>query len=346
MIEYEYLFYPTRISGYDCSQLTKANMGWMFDIHRRVRTKLKEMLPKALNDLCREMLSNGIDAFNVRTQFITEKKVNGMSKESAFERLLTEAICKLCYGQEFSFRVRASFSSLSIFPIDANGERITNHSRTLTRADEECDSSPPMQEKAQKKVANQTAIPPDSFVFQDLRLSPPEDLDALRLRDKLSKVIRSFSVLEGNTVENHKLLTLATDLHSTFIEFADHQLRPEIDPIERSINERLSNFEPSTLPQKQEFAKAVNAELRSLGLAIRCPKTNRPSILVASSSNHPGIGRFQLEHKHMDGKPKRSYSTAVLKSVSLMPAISSFDIELSLLVSHLRAESTLSPTIS
>jgi hypothetical protein len=303
------------------------------------------MLPNALNQLSLEMLLNGINGFKIRTEFDTDKIANGIAKESIFERLLAESICRLCYGEELSFQVNEFFSSLSIFPVDANGERITNHSRTLTRADEECDSSPPMREHPRKKVANQT-IQSESPVFQDLRLSPPVDLDALRHRDQLSKVIRRFSDLEGNSVEDQKLLAFATDLNSTLIEYAEHQLRPKIEPIERSINERLSNLEPSTLPQKQEFAKAVNAELRSLGLAIRCPKTNRPSILVAGSSNHPGIGRFQLEHKHMDGKPKRSYSTAVLKSVTLMPAISSFDIELSLLVSNLRAESTLTTTNS
>ena len=362
MIEYEYLYFPTRISGYDCSQLTKANMGWMFDIHRRVITKLDEMLPNALNELRRKLLLNGIDAFNVRMEFVTEKKVNGMSKESVFERLLSESICRLCYGQEHSFQVNETFCSLSIFPVDANGERITyqitrisneinmtdvpqieritSFSGALTRSNEACESSSPMKENPRKKVASQT-IQSDSPVFQDLILSPPEDKVALRLRDKLSEVIRGLSVLETQTSENEKLLALATKLNSTFIESVDHRLRPMIEPIERDINERLSNLEPSTLPQKQEFAKAVNAELRSLGLAIRCPKTNRPSILVADPSSHPSNGRFQLQHKGLDDKPKRSFSTVNLKNITLMPDISSFDIELASILSKLPSQRIL-----
>lgn len=205
----------------------------------------------------------------------------------------------------------------------------------LTRAHEECDSSPPMQEHPRQKFGNQSTIQSESSVFQDLRLPQADDVEGLQLRANLSKVIRSLSSIEANKPNFGKLLTFAAELNSSYIEFINHCLRSKIEPIEREINLRLQSIEPSTLPQKQEFARTVNAELRSLGLAIRCPKTNRPSQLVADPGSHPATGRYQFKHKSMDGREKRAFSTASLSSVTLMPDIASIDVDLALILSKL-----------
>jgi len=73
-----------------------------------------------------------------------------------------------------------------------------------------------------------------------------------------------------------------------------------------------------TLAEKRTAVKAVNGRLRSLGLAIRCPKTGLAARLVAHPGNHPERGRFQIE---LLGDPprRRTVSTPDLPPLELMP---------------------------
>ena len=50
------------------------------------------------------------------------------------------------------------------------------------------------------------------------------------------------------------------------------------------------------------LAKWVNAELRKLGLALVCPKTRRPAILLADPGGVPGVGRFQFQSETPEGR--------------------------------------------
>ena len=73
-----------------------------------------------------------------------------------------------------------------------------------------------------------------------------------------------------------------------------------------------------TLAEKRTAVKAVNGRLRSLGLAIRCPKTGLAARLVAHPGNHPERGRFQIE---LLGDPprRRTFSTPDPPPLELMP---------------------------
>lgn len=60
------------------------------------------------------------------------------------------------------------------------------------------------------------------------------------------------------------------------------------------LNRRFREVETDTLDAKIAFAREVNADLRLLGVAIRCPKTGAPAFLRADGSRNGDRGRFQL----------------------------------------------------
>jgi hypothetical protein len=62
-----------------------------------------------------------------------------------------------------------------------------------------------------------------------------------------------------------------------------------------ALNQRLTELPQKTLAEKQDLCRWVNEELRSSGLAIRCPKTELPAILHADPGFYPDVGRFQIE---------------------------------------------------
>lgn len=72
-----------------------------------------------------------------------------------------------------------------------------------------------------------------------------------------------------------------------------------------------------TYAEKQELAKWVNGQLRQLGLAVRCPKTGRPAILLADHGPDPEKGRFQVQTVH---DRKRTLSSVGLPEFIPMPA--------------------------
>ncbi len=80
----------------------------------------------------------------------------------------------------------------------------------------------------------------------------------------------------------------------------------------------LRSFPLETLAQKRTAVRAVNGRLKSLGLAIRCPKTGLAARLVAHPGNHPDVGRFQFE---LLGDPprRRTVSTPDPPPLELMP---------------------------
>jgi hypothetical protein len=80
----------------------------------------------------------------------------------------------------------------------------------------------------------------------------------------------------------------------------------------------LRSLPIDTLAEKRGAVQAVNMRLRSLGLAIRCPKTGLAARLVAHPGNHPERGRFQLE---LLGDPprRRTVSTPDVPPLTLMP---------------------------
>ena len=100
------------------------------------------------------------------------------------------------------------------------------------------------------------------------------------------------------------------------------------DRFRRSMASRLANafnVEVSTMPaatydDKRTLARWVNAELRRFGLAVVCPKTQRPAVLLADPGGIPGAGRFQFQSETPEGRKVRAYSSAVLPRLELTAA--------------------------
>ena len=71
---------------------------------------------------------------------------------------------------------------------------------------------------------------------------------------------------------------------------------------------------------KRALARWVNAELRRFGLAIVCPKSRRPSVLLADPGGAPGTGHFQFQSESPEGRKVRAFSSAALPRLELTAA--------------------------
>jgi hypothetical protein len=75
------------------------------------------------------------------------------------------------------------------------------------------------------------------------------------------------------------------------------------------LNARLQKQPQDSYQEKQEIVSWVNKELRELGLAIRCPRTGRPAILVADfRDNADDSSRFRFESRNDDNRRTRTFS--------------------------------------
>lgn len=88
--------------------------------------------------------------------------------------------------------------------------------------------------------------------------------------------------------------------------------------------EAVLNDEARARPQqayddKKALATWVNAELRELGLAIRCPRTDRPCRLMGNPGGKPGEGRFVLEFLDDAGRRQQPLTSVTLPHLALMP---------------------------
>jgi hypothetical protein len=118
------------------------------------------------------------------------------------------------------------------------------------------------------------------------------------------------ATLPGDYPERAAALANATDAYR--LELAA-QLAP-------AFNAHIRAMPHGTYEEKKALARWVNDELRRFDLAIKCPKTGMPSILVADPGNHTAIGRFQLMHRNTEGKQVRSLSTPELLPLELITA--------------------------
>lgn len=84
-----------------------------------------------------------------------------------------------------------------------------------------------------------------------------------------------------------------------------------------ALNEHLAAAAQSTYDEKRALARWVNGELRSLGLAIQCPKTGLPAFLVGHPGGAPGVGRFHIEVVE-SGQVRRTVTSTSLPVLALM----------------------------
>lgn len=100
------------------------------------------------------------------------------------------------------------------------------------------------------------------------------------------------------------------------------ELRAGIDSIQRVAREEFAaairdplNREAAVRPhatyaEKRELANWINAELRGMGLALKCPRSGLPSILHASIGHLPEVGRFRFDSVDETGR-RNNYSASV-----------------------------------
>ncbi len=90
--------------------------------------------------------------------------------------------------------------------------------------------------------------------------------------------------------------------------------------VQPRLNAHLRSMPHETYGEKQALATWVNHELHNeLGLAIRCPRTGRPAILIADTRDGKDVqGRFRLEVHDERGRKARTYTASALPDLELM----------------------------
>lgn len=85
--------------------------------------------------------------------------------------------------------------------------------------------------------------------------------------------------------------------------------------IEQRLNPFLANQPQKTLEEKKELAMHVNADLRVLGLAVRCPRTGAAAVLIADAGDmDDASSRFRIESRE---ERRKIRSTVSLKDPNL-----------------------------
>lgn len=91
--------------------------------------------------------------------------------------------------------------------------------------------------------------------------------------------------------------------------------------LESVMSDHWRSQPAETLEQKQEICKAANADLRRLGLAILCPKTNKPAILVADYREGDGsASRFRFQVEADSGGRTRTVASGTFPELKLIEA--------------------------
>jgi hypothetical protein len=119
--------------------------------------------------------------------------------------------------------------------------------------------------------------------------------------------------LAGNPVADFN--TLASRFQT-----ATHVFRTRIaELLEGPLNDHLRSLPQETPSEKQALATWVNAQLRTLGLAVRCPKTGRPSALISDvKESGSRIGRFRTENRDENGLKVRPWTSTHLPLLELL----------------------------
>jgi len=106
---------------------------------------------------------------------------------------------------------------------------------------------------------------------------------------------------------------VAKEIRRTFHEELAAAMQPR-------LNGKMKTMPHDTYQEKQVLASWVNHTLHAdLGLAIRCPRSREPAILIADiRSTATQMSRFRLEIHDKKGRKVRTYSSAKLPELELM----------------------------
>ena len=127
------------------------------------------------------------------------------------------------------------------------------------------------------------------------------------------------------TVSLESLLTLLTPLKGEKTEDAITRLRLAREEfhkcvctqIQGMLSVEFSSMPHATIDEKRTAASWVNAQLRTLGLAIECPQTGQDTMLKVVSDVGGGHPRFQLRSFGTD--PKGTHSSTAPIPLTLTP---------------------------
>lgn len=88
--------------------------------------------------------------------------------------------------------------------------------------------------------------------------------------------------------------------------------------LEPALNAAAAAMPQESYEDKKALARWLNAELRTLGLALRDEVTGRPCLLVGDPGNRPGLGRFVLDYLD-DGRRVHAWTSVTLPPLRIMP---------------------------
>jgi hypothetical protein len=85
------------------------------------------------------------------------------------------------------------------------------------------------------------------------------------------------------------------------------------------LNECLRNLPQDTHREKQGVASFCNSSVHGIGLRVKCPRTNRPALLVVDiRSGQDDTSRFRIEVRDDKGRKMRTYTSTELPELELM----------------------------
>jgi hypothetical protein len=100
-------------------------------------------------------------------------------------------------------------------------------------------------------------------------------------------------------------------ISSTFHEEMAHSLEPV-------LNAEIRQRPHGELREKQKIASSVNELLRSLRLAIRCPKTGGPAALIADwKDSENDRSRFRIALRDAHGRSVRTFTSYDIPDLKL-----------------------------
>jgi hypothetical protein len=106
--------------------------------------------------------------------------------------------------------------------------------------------------------------------------------------------------------------------HKALVELGDVARERIAAALAPALNQQVATMPQTSYEDKKKLARWINAELRPVGLAIRCPKTGEPSWIIANVGHRADVGRFHFEHMDAEGKRQRTVTSNTLPILELM----------------------------
>jgi len=87
--------------------------------------------------------------------------------------------------------------------------------------------------------------------------------------------------------------------------------------LQEPLNAKLQSIPHGTYDDKQRLAVWLNSELRSFGIAAKCPKTGLACAIHADPGKNVSVGQFRM--RPVGDDTRRTFTSARLPLISLIP---------------------------